>query len=81
MWEDEVRSSRAESLHGSSSTFPTTTIVKVAVIGRAKKRSTRPQMSCFLPKISVKQWRSEKFQKGAIISTIFLSFFYSAELL
>ena len=30
-----------------------------------------PQMSCFPPKISVKQWRSEKFKKRAIISTFF----------
>ena len=56
--------SRAGILDGSSSISSTTTIVRVAQTGRAKKRSTRPQMSYFLPKISVKQWRSEKFQKG-----------------
>ena len=56
--------SRAGLLDGSSSISSTNTIVRVAVIGRTKKRFTRPQMSCFLPKISVKQWRSEKFQKG-----------------
>ena len=38
---------------------------------KRSKRPTRPQMSCFLPKISVKQWRSAKFQKGLIISTLF----------
>ena len=74
-------------LDGSSST--TTNIVMAALIGRAKKRSTRPQifcsspkkskkkrstrpqMFCFSPKLSVKQWHSEKFQKGAIIFTFF----------
>ena len=65
-------------LDGSSSISSTTTVVKAALIGkakksphilrcpvphqkRAKKRSTRPQMSCFVPKISVEQWRSENF--------------------
>ena len=54
---------RAGLLDASSSISSTTAIVRIAVIGRAKKRSTRPQMSCFLSKISVKQWRSEIFQK------------------
>ena len=31
---------------------------------KAKKGLHTPQMSCFLPKISVKQWRSKKLQKG-----------------
>ena len=69
---------RAGLLNGSSSISSTTTIVRVALIGkqkkglhilrcpvflrkRAKKRSTRLQMSCFVPKISVMQCRSEKF--------------------
>ena len=47
--------SRARLLDGSSSISSTTTIVKAALIGSAKKSSTRPQMSCFPPKISVKQ--------------------------
>ena len=53
--------SRARLLDGSSSISSTTTIVKAALIGSAKKRSTRPQMSCFPPKISVKQRDSKKF--------------------
>ena len=31
---------------------------------KAKNVLHTPQMSCFLPKISVKQWRSEKLHKG-----------------
>ena len=43
----------------------TTIIVRVALIGKQKKKKGlhTPQMSCFPPKISVKQWRSEKLQK------------------
>ena len=36
------------------------TIVMAALIAKAKKRTTCPQMSFFLFKLSVKQWRSEK---------------------
>ena len=40
--------SRAGLLDGLSSIFSTTTIVRVAVIGRAKKKGLHtPQMSCF----------------------------------
>ena len=39
---------------------------------KAKKKGLHtPQMSCFPSKISVKQWRSEKLQRGAIIFTYF----------
>ena len=38
--------SRAVLLDGSSSIFSTTTIVRVAVIGREKKGLRTPQMSC-----------------------------------
>ena len=56
--------SRAGLLDGSSSICSTTTIVRVALIGKQKKGLHSPQMCYFLPKISVKQWRSEKFQNG-----------------
>ena len=61
--------SRAGSLDGSRSVCSTTIIVRVALIGQQKKGVHTPQMFCFPPKISVKQWRSGKLQKGAIIST------------
>ena len=48
-------SSRAGLLNESSSISSTITTVKVAVIGRAKKRSARPQMSCSSPKMSKKR--------------------------
>ena len=58
----------------------TTTIVRVALIEKQKKGIHTPQMSCFLPKISVKQWRGEKLQKGGHNFHVFLIVF-SAELL
>ena len=48
---------------------------------KAKKDLDTPQMSCLLPKISVKQWRSENFERGPMISTFVRLSFYSAELL
>ena len=53
--------SRARLLGGSSSISSTTPIVKAALIRSAKKRSTRPQMFCFPPKISVKQQDGKNF--------------------
>ena len=51
-------------------------IVKVALIGKQKKKGLHtPLMSCFPPKISVKQWRSEKLQKGGHNFHIFLIVF------
>ena len=74
MWEDEVLSGL---LNGSSSISSTTTIVRVALVGKQKKglhilrclvflrkrakRFTRLQTSCFVPKISGKQCRRDNF--------------------
>ena len=68
--------SRAVLLERSSSTFLTTTIVRVAVIERKKKKvCTLLRCPVFLPKISVKQWRREKLQKGGHNFHIFLIVF------
>ena len=63
-------------LEGSSSIFSTTTIVRVTVIGREKKKVyTLLRCPVFLPKISVKQWGREKLQKGGHNFHIFLIVF------
>ena len=68
--------SRAGLLDGSSSIFSTTTIIRVAVVGREKKKVyTLLRCPVFLSKISVKQWRREKLQKGGHNFHIFLIVF------
>ena len=70
--------SRAGLLDGSSSICSTTIYY---CQGRsdctAKKKDLHtPHMSCFLPKISVKQWRSKKLQKGGHNFHIFFDVFF-----
>ena len=67
---------RIITVDGSSSIFSTTTIIRVAVIGREKEKVyTLLRCLVFLPKISVKQWRREKLQKGSHNFHIFLFVF------
>ena len=63
------RSPSGAGLLDGSSSVSLTTVVRVALLGRTKTKSTRPQMSCFSPK---KKKKSKKNVLHVLRCSVFL---------